>query len=63
MALLTIARQQDEDESWLLAKGVGSSLHSPGQGVFHRLVASLMPCDIRNGFTDVCDAHLGTLIQ
>lgn len=51
--MLTIARQQDEDESRLLAKGVGTHLHGPGQGVFHRLVASLMPCDVRNGFTDV----------
>ena len=61
--MLTVARQEDEDESGRLAKGVGTSLHSPGQGVLHCLVASLMPCNVRNGFTDVCDAHLGTFIQ
>lgn len=61
--MLTIARQEDEDESWLLAKGVGTSFHRPRQGVLHRLVASFVPCDFRNGLTDVGDTHLGTLIQ
>lgn len=61
--LLTIARQQDEDEGWLLAKGGGANVNSVDQGVLHRAVAALVPGDLRNGLSNVCYAHLGTLVQ
>lgn len=61
--LLTVARQQDKDEGWLLAKGGGANVDSVDQGVLHRAVATLVPGDLRNGLPNVCDAHLGTLIQ
>ena len=60
---LTIAGQEDEDDSGLLAKGLLAVLDSSPEGVLHRVLPPSMPGSLRHIVANLTDAHLGTLIQ
>ena len=59
----TIARQEDEDDSGLLAKGLLAILDSSPEGVLHSVLSTSMPCSLWHIVANLTDAHLGTLIQ
>ena len=61
--MLTIARQQDQDECRPDAKVSVSNVHSFAQGVLHCGLVALVPHYLRHSLSNVSDAALCTLVQ